>query len=315
VLIDMPLEALEAYVPAPTRAADFDDFWRRTLAEARQQPLNVALTPVEYPVAGLEVAEVRYDGWRGARIAGYYLASAGRRHLPALVFYHGYGANKGHIHDYLGWALQHFAVLAIDVRAQSGQSTDPGRYSNGHVRGWMTQGILSPEEYFYRGAYVDCVRALDVVAALPAVDPERIGLMGSSQGGGLTLAVAALDPRPKLAMADVPFLCHFRRALEVTDREPYQEIATYGKMYPQHIDQVFTTLSYIDNLNLADRIRCPVLMTVGLQDLVCPPSTIFGVYNQITAPKQIAVYPFNGHETVPAHHIEKLRAVRQYLAV
>ena len=111
----------------------------------------------------------------------------------------------------------------------------------------------------------------------------------------------------------MPFLCHFRRALEVTDRDPYQEIAAYCQRYPQHIDQVFATLSYIDNLNLADRIRCPVLITVGLQDLICPPSTIFAVYNRIGASKDLAIFPFSGHEGSPTHHVEKLRAARRYL--
>lgn len=309
----MPLEALRTYTPEPTSLPDFDDYWRRTLAEAEEQPLNLEATPIEYPVARLRVAEVRYDGWRGARIAGYYLARAGARDLPALVFYHGYSWFKGHIHDYLSWALQGYAVLAVDVRGQSGHSTDPGPYSDGHVRGWMTRGILSPEEYYYRGAYVDCIRALDAVAAQPEVDAERIGVIGGSQGGGLTLAVAALDPRPKLAMADVPFLCHFRRALEVTDRDPYQEIAVYCQRYPERIDQAFATLSYVDNLNLADRIRCPVLITVGLQDLICPPSTIFAVHNRTMAPKDLAIFPFSGHEVPPAHHVEKLKAARRYL--
>ncbi len=262
-IIDLPLENLRDYQPPPNSAADFDSFWSRTLAESQASPLNAELTPMDYPVDGLNIFKVRYDGWRGARIAGLYLARAGGQGLPALVFYHGYSGSKGAVQDYLGWALQGYAVFAIDARGQGGESTDPAVYSGGHIKGWMTQGILSPEEYYYRGAYVDCVRALDLVASRPEVDADRIGVTGGSQGGGLTLAVAALDARPKLAMADVPFLCHFRRALEVTDRDPYQEIALYCNRNPDQVEQVFKTLSYFDNLNLADRIRCPVLMTCG----------------------------------------------------
>ncbi len=313
MLIDMPLEELRAYLPESTRAADFDAYWQRTLEESRRQPLNLSLTPVEYPVEEVTVREVRYDGWRGARIAGFYLTPAQARNCPALVYYHGYGANRGAVHDYLMWVLQGYAVLAIDMRGQNGQSTDPGRYSSGAVRGWMTKGILNPEEYYYRGVYVDCVRALDVIAAQPEVDPTRIGITGVSQGGGLTLAVAALDDRPKLAMPDIPFLCHFRRAIQLTDLDPYQEIALFCRWQPQVTETVFTTLSYIDTLNLADRIRCPVIMTVALRDETCPPSTVFGVYNRITAPKEMAIYDFAGHERPMAHQPEKFRAARRYL--
>jgi cephalosporin-C deacetylase len=56
-----------------------------------------------------------------------------------------------------------------------------------------------------------------------------------------------------------------------------------------------------------------VLITVGLEDLVCPPSTIFAVYNRIAAPKDLAILPFGVHEHVPTHHVEKLKAARRYL--
>ena len=134
-----------------------------------------------------------------------------------------------------------------------------------------------------------------------------------SQGGGISLAVAALDRRPKLAMPEVPYLCHYRRALEVTDRDPYQEIALYCHRYPDREEQAFKTLSYFDNLNLADKIRCPVLASVGLQDLITPPSTIFAAYNRISAEKEIRVYPYGGHESFPTHHVHKLAWAKRVL--
>jgi cephalosporin-C deacetylase len=123
----------------------------------------------------------------------------------------------------------------------------------------------------------------------------------------LALAIAALDPRPKLVLAEVPFLCHFQRAVEISNQIPYQEIATYCHRWPEQRDAVIRTLSYVDNLNLAERIRCPVLMTVGLQDLVCPPSTIYAVFNRIDSAKELRVYPFGGHETFPTHQEHKVR--------
>jgi len=76
---------------------------------------------------------------------------------------------------------------------------------------------------------------------------------------------------------------------------------------------VWRTLSYFDNLNLADRIRCAVLMDVGLQDDICPPSSVFGAYNKITARKEIKVYPYHNHEVVEALWEEKLRWAHRYL--
>jgi cephalosporin-C deacetylase len=313
-LFDLPLEQLRSYQPTPRTPPDLDTYWRDTLAESARTPLREELERLEYPVPDLEVSRISYDGWRGARIGGFFLARRGARQLPTLVFYHGYSGNKGQVFDYLAWALQGYAVITVDVRGQSGDSSDPGNYPGGHVSGWMTQGILSAESYYYRGAYVDCVRALDLAVSRPEVDPDRIGVLGISQGGGLSLAVAALDPRPKLSMPEVPFLCHFARALEVTNQNPYQEIALYCNRYPDRQEAVFRTLSYVDNLCLAERIRCPVLMTVGLQDMICPPSTIFAVYNRIPSSiKEIQVYPFGAHEGFPTHQVRKLEWARRFL--
>lgn len=312
-LYDKPLAELVLYDPPLTREPDFDAFWEATLAESAQTPLRPRLTPLEYPARGVQVYEVYYEGWRGARICGWYLVPEGRGPFPALVQYHGYSGSKGEVYQYLMWALQGYATLAIDVRGQAGASSDPGPYTGGHVSGWMTQGILDPQEYYYRGAYMDAVRALDFLCSRPEVDRRRIGIMGGSQGGGLTLAVAALDRRPVLAMPEMPYLCHFRRALEMAMRGPYPEIAAYLRQYPKREEQVWRTLSYFDNLNLAPRITCPVLMTVGLQDDVCPPSTVYAVYNKITSPKEMKVYPYHNHEMAAAHWEDKLRWALYYL--
>jgi cephalosporin-C deacetylase len=217
-------------------------------------------------------------------------------------------------HSLLMWALQGYVVLSVDVRGQSGESSDPAHYPGGHVTGWMTMGILDPAEYFYRGVYVDCLRALELLAGRTEVDRARIGVMGGSQGGALTLAVAALSDRPSLAMPDEPYLCHFRRAVEIAERNPYLEISAYLKKYPHHEKQVWRTLSYFDNLNLCDRISCPLLMSVGLQDRTCPPSTIFAVHNHLTCgAKELRVYPYHDHEAIEPHCVDKIAWANHYL--
>ena len=312
-IIDLPLEELRVYEPDRTAASDFDAFWSETLAEQAEVPLDVRVERVDYPAVGADVYRVMYDGWHGARICGWYLVPHGEGPFPGLIQYHGYSGSKGDVHAYLMWALQGYAVFAVDVRDQSGDSTDPGPYSSGHVTGWMTKGISDKEEYYYRGVYVDCVRALDVMAERPEVDASHIGLMGGSQGGGLTLAAAALDTRPAVALPEIPYLCHFRRALDVVATMPYQEIAHYIKLHPDREEQVWHTLTYFDNLNLAGRVRCPVLMDVGLQDDICPPSTIFAVYNHLACPKELKIYPFHKHESVEAHWEHKLRWAHRHL--
>lgn len=312
-LYDKPLEELVVYDPPLTCQPDFDAFWARTLDESARTPVNARFRATEYPTLGAQVYEVFYEGWRGAQICGWYVQPAGDGPFPALVQYHGYSGSKMDVYHYLMWVLQGYAVLAVDVRGQSGNSTDPACYTGGHVSGWMTQGIMDPEEYYYRGVYMDCVRAIDAIASRPEVNAERIGVMGMSQGGGLTLATAALDERPVVAMPEMPYLCHYKRAVDMAMRNPYLEIADYLRRWPDREEQVWRTLSYFDNLNLAGRIRCPVLMDVGLKDDICPPSSVYAVYNKITAPKEIKVFPYHNHEVVEALWEEKLRWAHRYL--
>lgn len=304
--IDMPLEELQQYRPALTKEADFDAFWERSLAEARRQPLNAQFEPVNYPVPEVEVFRASLDGFRGGTTVGWYLKPrqcSGK--LPALVHFHGYSGHKGQPHGYLQYALQGYAVMALDVRGQSGESSDGAQYTTGHVSGWMTKGILDAEGYYYQGAYLDCVRATDLVASLPEVDDSRMGAFGGSQGGGLTLAASALSGRFALAMPDVPYLCHYPRALEIAQQGPYLELSNYFRVYPERMERAFRTLSYFDNMNLATKINCPTLMSVGLIDLICPPSSVYAAYNHLASTeKQMEVYRYHGHE-VPDYHVTK----------
>jgi cephalosporin-C deacetylase len=162
--------------------------------------------------------------------------------------------------------------------------------------GFMTQGILDPLRYYYRRVFTDAARAVETARSHPAIDPARIALTGASQGGGITLATAALVPDVQVAMPDVPFLCHYRRATELVDTHPYYEIVDFCNTQRDQIERVFHTLSYFDGVNFAPRARARALFSTGLMDTTCPPSTVFAAFNYYTGPKDIRVYPYNMHE-------------------
>jgi len=295
-LVDMPLEQLKVYKPALSRRRDFDAFWSATLKAALAQPLNAAVKPHPCPAKGVRVQRASYDGFECGRISGWLLEPETRGRHPALVVYHGYSGRAPGVFGLLAWALQGFVVLGVDCRGQNGGSTDAAVYPEGHRPGFMTQGILDKDSYYYRYVYGDCVRALELAASLDSVDAGRIGVLGGSQGGGLSLAAAALAPkRVRAAAAAVPFLCHYTRAVDMAEY-PYREIADYIRAWPDRCDRVFETLSYFDNMNLADRVRAETLVSVGLWDLICPPSTVFAVVNHMKCRKEVAVYPCTGHE-------------------
>ena len=157
-------------------------------------------------------------------------------------------------------------------------------------------GVLNPKTYYYRRVFTDSVRAIEAARSHPSVDKSRIAVTGASRGGGISLAVSGLVPNITAAMPDVPFLCHYRRATEITDESPYSEIAHYCKIHRDHIDSVFNTPSYFDGLNFAVQAHAKALFSVGLMDMTCPPSTVFAAYNHYAGSKEIKIWPYNDHE-------------------
>ena len=94
----------------------------------------------------------------------------------------------------------------------------------------------------------------------------------------MSIAAGGLLPGVKFCLADVPFLSHFRRAIDITPRDPYPEIARYLQIHRDKIDAVFQTLSYFDGMNFAARMEARALFSVGIMDTICPPSTVYASY-------------------------------------
>lgn len=313
---DLPLEQLKVYKPELTKRPDFDTFWEKTLAELSEVPLSYERTPYNYPVKGVKVYRVSYPGFNHAHIDAWLAIPEGAGPHPGLVRYHGYNwAFDGNLHDTVDWALHGYATLHMSVRGQQGLSVDNVAASHGSTTGWMTKGILSPEQYYFRAVYMDAVRALEVLADMPEVNPDRIGVHGGSQGGALTLAAAALSPIPRVAAADHPFLSHFERAIDITPGGPYLELNEYFRRNsdPAIERQARETLTYFDIMNLAPRIRCHAWVTSGLVDEVTPPSTIFAAYNHLECSKELLVFRYFGHEQAPGSMESKYRTLMNYL--
>lgn len=305
-LFDLPLAELRDYRPEREEPADFDDFWTRTLAGAADAAAGREPEFRPYPtgLTAVDVHDVSFAGWGGHRISAWLVMPRGADGpVPCVMHYIGYGGGRGLPHDHLFWPASGRAVFVVDTRGQgaahrnnAGSTPDPYGTGNAQTPGFMTRGVLDPEEYYYRRVFTDAVRAVDAAAAHPAVDGERIAVSGGSQGGAIATAVAGLHPGVRAAMIDVPFLNHFRRAVTITDKNPYQELVLFLATQRDADERVFRTLSYFDGLNFAARARVPALYSVALMDEVCPPSTVFASYNHWGGPKGIEVYRWNGHE-------------------
>lgn len=311
-LNDLSRPELVAYRPDLDEPADFDAFWTDTLADARSHDLALELAPVDAAMTMVELSDVTFAGWGGHPIKGWLARPAGvSGPLPAVVEYNGYGGGRGLAHERTIWAAAGYVHLFMDTRGQGsgwgdgGDTPDPVG-SGPATPGFMTRGVLDPRDHYYRRVFTDGVRAVDAVRAIPGVDPTRVAVTGGSQGGGITLAVAGLVPDLAAVMPDVPFLCHYRRATELTGSNPYAEITAYLAVHRDHVEQAFRTFSYLDGVHFARRATAPALFSVALMDPICPPSTVYAAFNRYgelggDPAKSIEVYEFNEHEGGQGH--------------
>lgn len=304
-LIDMPLEQLKKYQGLNPCPADIDGFWEQALKEMRDTDPQVELIPSDFQVPFAECFDLYFTGVRNARIHAKYLRpKAVSAPHPAILQFHGYTGDSGDWNDKLNYVGMGFSVAALDCRGQGGSSEDVGGVTGNTFRGHIIRGLEDgPENLLFRHIFLDTAQLARIIMNMPEVDAGRVGAMGGSQGGGLTLACSALEPDITRLAPMFPFLCDYKRVWEMDlDKNAYDEIRDYFRKFdPLHKkeEEIFTLLGYIDVQHLVKRIKGKVLLATGLMDEICPPSSQFAAYNKITAPKEMIIYPDFGHEGLP----------------
>lgn len=302
------LRECEAYAPPLTRRPDFDLFWEETRRQAHTVPLEPQRTEKLYPTRCAKVFEISYNGFDHTRISGWLILPTWeeKKRFPCLIHYPGFNGNRGNPAEFMHWISLGVAVLSIDCREQGGITGNQAAYNGSGLFGGCvsSKGILDKNQYYYRAVYMDCLKAIDFVESCPELDCEKIILHGSSQGGGLVLAVCGLDSRAKIGIANVPSNSNLE--LRVEGRYgSFTCINDYLRRFPDNLAQAYETLSYFDTMNMADKISCQIFASVGLADPICPAKCAYATFNRIESEKHIIAYPFSEHDGARHIHTER----------
>ena len=277
------------YVCSLVKPDDFDEFWSEVMEDSNKVGPDYVVEKDDLRSTDeVGVYQVFYSSIGNIRVSGWYAKPIGDiNNLPAIVLLPGYQSDPPIPKD---WAKNGYACFSVSPRGKvrSRSQFDPG------YPGLLTHGITSRDEYSYKGFYVDAWKAVDFLKTCAEVDENRIGVTGSSQGGGLTVILAAMRSEIKAAAAGAPYLCGFMDAIQLTNTYPYQEINDYLRTYPEARERVRDTLAYFDGISFADKILCPIIVNIGLRDNVCPPETGYALFERIASTNK-RLYEYNSH--------------------
>ena len=302
-------------VSEPDMQSDFNAYWTAAKEQLAAIPMNAQLTEItaksttNRKVYLVELQSVP-DGLSGdpVTVRGYYCEPTDGKKHPVIMHYLGYDsgyrpggtdvkpycpsgdADPNYAEFYLSTRGQSINNRAANEREYDGKGDFTNTYGD-----WFAFNFGDKDSYYYRGAYMDLLRAIDFMASRETSDMNNLYAEGQSQGGAFTYAAAALSNYPFCAIAPgIPFLGDFPDYFEITSWPAYVAKENQGTMSD---DEMYAFLSYYDTKNLATLISCPVISCIGLQDNVCPPHTNIAPYNNLqSTDKQVLFNPENGHQ-------------------
>ena len=282
----------ESLVPYAQCPKDFDGFWAKALHEARQNDLNPTRTLLpERCTNDVNVYEVSYvnNQW-GSRMYGILCIPVKAGKYPALLRVPGAGVRpySGDVYTASKGAITlEIGVHGIPVTMEQ-QVYD--RLLNGALNGYWDSNVDDPDKNAYKRIVTGAVRAVDYIASLPEWNGETLGVTGASQGGFLSIAVAALDKRVTFMGAVHDAMCDYEAETHgVAGGWPHYFL--YGDKETKKVEGA----RYYDGVNFARRLTCDCWFSFGYNDEVVPPTSSYGTYNIVTAPKKLSVYQQTAH--------------------
>ncbi|MGI6231748.1 MAG: acetylxylan esterase [Prevotella sp.] len=295
--------AVDRIRPVTKDPKDFDSFWRQNLEELKKVPLEYTKVPApEYSTDKIEcyLINLKVDQ-QGHSMYGYlfYPRNAQKGSCPVVLCPPGAGIKtiKNPLrHKYYaeqGMIRLEMEIHGLDPRLPQSTFNELSHAFNANG-GYLADGIENPDRYYMKHVYCGMVRCIDLLTSLPEWDGRNVVVQGGSQGGALSIVTAALDSRVTLCAAHHPAL---------SDMAGYSvKGATGGYPHFNRIPGFYTpsslrTMALYDVVNFARRVKVPTFLTWGYNDVTCPPTTTYAVWNLLTCPKESLITPINEHWT------------------
>ena len=286
--------------PTTTDPPDFDVFWNEGKAQLAKLPLDAKTRFLpDYSTPNVDVYEVSFQNVgavlsKTSRIYGILAIPKSKnpdQKFPAILHIPGAG-----VRPYRGsLALAERGIITLQIGIHGIPVTlDQPVYDDlaaGALNLYMSYNLDNKDTFYFRRVILGCLRANDFLESLPQFDGKNLGVMGGSQGGGLSIAAAALDSRVKTLAVWIPALADMTGYV-------YGRAGGWSHAFknPQNrTKEKIETSKYYDAVNFARRIKVPGIYTFGYNDETCPPTSMFSAFNTVNAPKKLILALETGH--------------------
>lgn len=298
----------EKIKPTAVLPNDFNTFWESAKQENVRIPMNVKLRLLpERCTEKVNVYEWNVQNYRlNSRVYGILCVPVKPGKYPALLRVPGAG-----VRGYAGAIVEaEKGMITLEIGIHGIPVTlEPSVYaslSQGGLYRYQYQNWDNRDEVYYKRVYMGCVRAVDYLCSMKEFDGSNLLVQGGSQGGALAIVTAVLNPRVTGVVSFFPAL---------SDLSGYEKGRAGGwpHLFRDSTDAVeirkkkLEVSSYYDVANFAKQLKVPVFFYLGYNDMVCPPTSTFSVYNVITSPKEIVIMEEAEHYVYPEHWSQALQ--------
>lgn len=305
----------EDFRPGFEDPKDFEKFWAAQLKAMRKSKMKPVLKPYELTGRLAKYAdkceclafEINMPEGRPARGFIAIPKDAEKKSLPIVMHFHGAGYSISNVNNAVQIAAN-MKAIAIDMNAHGYEDVKEiaAELGKTELKDYRNRPVTDHKSFYYRLMYLRDVRALDYAVTRPEWDGKRILVKGGSQGGGQSLAVAAIDNRVTAVFAEVPAL---------TDMGG--NFSNHSGSWPgyyrsmkrgDNLEKELAVLPYYDGATFARHTKAEkIWIEAGLVDSTCPPECVISAYNVIPASvdKKLYTFPYRQHTTARFDEKEK----------
>jgi len=318
IKVGFSVDKIKPYTQEPQ---DFRSFWQKNVEELKQVPLSYTKELYkDYCTDKIDCYLVKLQiDKMGHSMYGFLFfpknAQPGKH--PVVLCPPGAGIktikdpmrNKYYAEN--GFVRFEVEIHGLDPRIPSETFGEISRAFNDRNGGYLANGLENKDIYYMKHVYVGLVRCIDFLTSLPEWDGKNVAVQGGSQGGALAIIAAGLDSRVTQCVANHPAL---------SDMAGYAAKGGTGG-YPHFCRQpqilsnkdCLNTLAYFDVVNFARYVKAPTYLTWGYNDMTCPPTTSYAVWNTLKCTKESLLTPINEHWTTTETNRGQMEWIKAHL--